>query len=590
MANRFFNKTEDVVSEAIEGLVASHPHLLLLDGFPQVKVVFDGTADKSKVALISGGGSGHEPAHAGYVGKGMLTAAVAGDVFASPPTEAVLAAIRAVTHAPGVLLIVKNYTGDRLNFGLAVEQARTEGYKVEMIVVGDDCALPHSRITGRRGIAGTVFVHKVAGAAAAAGHDLSAVLAAAESAAQSVGSMGVATSVCTLPGAQPTDPPRIGPGEMELGLGIHGEPGASKGPLLPVDAIVLQVLERIISTETGYLSVQPGDRVALLVNSLGSTTPLELSIVARAALTQLKGTFKLAVARVFVGSFMTSLNMAGFSLSLLLLDDARTAALDAPTQAPAWPAPQGELALHKAPVPLPRSCEDGEGSGRPQALTPFGKVMERALLAVCDALIAAAPKLDDLDSRIGDGDCGSTLRSGAEAVKAAVGTSLPLNHAGATLRGLAKTLRVMGGTSGALYNIGLTAAAGELLKQDASGAAAAAAGEGGPSATKWGNALEAAVTALLRYSGAAEGDRTMLDALIPAQQHFTRALQQGHNAAAALDTAAAAAQEGAERTRGMAASAGRSSYVPEAVLKDVPDPGACAVAAWMGALAAVVPR
>ncbi|BDA43964.1 Triokinase/FMN cyclase [Coccomyxa sp. Obi] len=512
----------------------------------------------------------------------MLTAAVAGDVFASPPTEAVLAAIRAVTHAPGVLLIVFNYTGDRLNFGLAVEQARTEGYKVEMIVVGDDCALPHSRITGRRGIAGTLFVHKVAGAAAAAGHDLAAVLAAAESAAQSVGSMGVATSVCTLPGAQPADPPRIGPGEMELGLGIHGEPGASKGPLLPVDAIVSQVLERITSRETGYLNVQPGDRVALLVNSLGWTTPLELSIVAHAALTQLKETFKLAVARVYVGSFMTSLNMAGFSLSLLLLDDARTAALDAPTQVPAWPAPQGELALDKAPVPLPRSCEDGEGSVRPQSLTPFGQAMEHALLAVCDALIAAAPKLDDLDSRIGDGDCGSTLKSGAEAVKAAVGTSLPLNHAGGTLKGLAKTLRVMGGTSGALYNIGLTAAAGELLNHDASGE------EEGPSATKWGTTFEAAVAALLRYSGAAEGARTMLDALIPAQQHFARALQQGDDAAVALDKAAVAAQEGAERTRGMAASAGRSSYVPEAVLKDVPDPGACAVATWMAALAAVV--
>ncbi|KAK9915864.1 hypothetical protein WJX75_005396 [Coccomyxa subellipsoidea] len=558
MANRFCNKAEDVVTECIEGLVASYSHLQRLDGFPQVKVVIDGSADNTKVALISGGGSGHEPAHAGYVGRGMLTAAVAGDVFASPPTEAVLAAVRAVTHAPGVLLIVKNYTGDRLNFGLAAEQARAEGYKVEMIVVGDDCALPQSRITGRRGIAGTVFVHKVAGAAAAAGADLTAVLAAAQSAAQSVGSMGVATSVCTLPGAHPADPPRIGQGEMELGLGIHGEPGASKGPLLPVNKIVSQMLERITSKETGYLSVRPGNRVALLVNSLGSSTPMELSIVARATLTQLRDTYKVTVARVYVGPFMTSLDMAGFSLSLLLLNDARIAALDAPTQAPAWPAPQGELDADKAPLPLPKGPDGELSSGRPESLTPFGAVLERALLAVCEAVIVAAPELDALDSRIGDGDCGSTLKRGAEAIKAAVGSSLPLNDAGAALREVATTLRIMGGTSGALYNIGLTAAAGELLKHQPSTAAAP---YKGPSAESWSKVFEAAVAALLRYSGAAEGDRTMLDALIPAQQHFAESLHQGEGVLSALESASAAAEEGAEKTRGMAAAAGRSSYV-----------------------------
>ncbi|KAJ6418675.1 hypothetical protein OIU84_001946 [Salix udensis] len=206
----------------------------------QVKVVLRSdhvSAMLDKVAIISGGGSGHEPAHAGFVGEGMLSAAICGEVFASPQVDAILAGIRAVTGPMGCLLIVKNYTGDRLNFGLAAEQAKSEGYKVETVIVGDDCAFTS---TSRHS-----WTKRVAGAAAAAGLSLDEVAAEAKRASEMVGTMGVALSVCTLPGQVTSD--RLGPGKMELGLGIHNEPGAALADLQPVEVVVSHVLQQILS-------------------------------------------------------------------------------------------------------------------------------------------------------------------------------------------------------------------------------------------------------------------------------------------------------------------------------------------------------
>ncbi|GAY68129.1 hypothetical protein CUMW_261770 [Citrus unshiu] len=265
---KLISDPNDVVTEFIEGLVETYPGLQFLDGFPQVKVVLRAdvsSATYNKVAVISGGGSGHEPAHAGFVGEGMLTAAICGDVFASPPVDSILAGIRAVTGPMGCLLIVTNYTGDRLNFGLAAEQAKSEGYKVEIVIVGDDCALPPPRgIAGRRGLAGTILVNKIAGAAAAGGLSLADVAAEAKRASEMVGTMGVALSVCTLPGQVTSD--RLGPGKMELGLGIHGEPGAAVADLQPVDVVVSHVLKQILSTETNYVPITRGNRVVLMIN------------------------------------------------------------------------------------------------------------------------------------------------------------------------------------------------------------------------------------------------------------------------------------------------------------------------------------
>merc|ERR1740130_1513457 len=296
--------------------------------------------DKSKVAVVSGGGSGHEPSHGGWVGEGMLSAAVPGAVFASPSTASVLAAILHVTGAGGCLVIVKNYTGDRLNFGLACEQAKAAGLQVEMLVVGEDCALPHRTggLAGRRGVAGTVLIHKVAGAAAEAGLSLEKVTQEAAEAAAVCGSMGVALASCSLPG-KPADN-RIAPGQMEVGLGIHGEPGAAVAPLAKADQVVDQLLATIMSQEEGrgYLTLEKGTRVALLVNNLGGSTQPELAIATRRAVASLEGAqYGLVVARCYCGSFMTALDMTGLSLSLLRCDDARLARLDAPTACAAFP-------------------------------------------------------------------------------------------------------------------------------------------------------------------------------------------------------------------------------------------------------------
>jgi dihydroxyacetone kinase len=273
MSRFFFNDRKQLVNDAIEGMVISAPHgnLVRLDIDPAIRIVARADWDKSRVAVISGGGSGHEPAHAGFVGKGMLTAAVCGDVFASPSVDAVLNAIVAVTGDRGCLLIVKNYTGDRLNFGLAAEKAKRYGLKVEMVIVADDIALPDNKQP--RGIAGTALVHKIAGYAAEQGKSLSEVRDIARQASESVWSLGLAMETCNLPGSSDEDD-RIQRGQVELGLGIHGEPGAST-----VDSHNSQ---KLIETLVAPLKAQAGeDRVAVLINNLGGVSALEMALLTK---------------------------------------------------------------------------------------------------------------------------------------------------------------------------------------------------------------------------------------------------------------------------------------------------------------------
>jgi dihydroxyacetone kinase len=273
MMKKLLNSPVDAVPEMLAGLVARSPGLTLLEDHNVVVRTDIGLVREREVALISGGGSGHEPAHAGYVGSGMLHAAVCGDVFASPSVDAVLAAIRAVCGAPGALLIVKNYTGDRLNFALAAEIARAAGFRVEMILVADDVALDVP-IETRRGIAGAVLVHKVTGALAATGAPLAEVTAAARAVAASLGTMGVALGPCIVPAAG-TPSFTLGDSEIELGLGIHGEAGLRRIEIAPARELVAELLSKIVTI--GKLIA--GDRVALMVNDLGSTPPMELDIV-----------------------------------------------------------------------------------------------------------------------------------------------------------------------------------------------------------------------------------------------------------------------------------------------------------------------
>ncbi|XP_031374939.1 putative 3,4-dihydroxy-2-butanone kinase isoform X2 [Punica granatum] len=511
----------------------------------------------------------------------MLTAAISGDVFASPPVDAILAGIRAVTGPMGCLLIVKNYTGDRLNFGLAAEQAKSEGYMVETVIVGDDCALPPPRgIAGRRGLAGTIFVHKVAGAAAAAGLTLSAVAAEAKRASEMVGTMGVALSVCTLPGQVTSD--RLGPGKMELGLGIHGEPGAAVADVQPVDTVVSHVLKQILSPETNYVPIIRGDRVVVMINGLGGTPIMELMIACRSAVAKLQLEHGLAVDRVYTGSFMTSLDMAGFSISVMKADQSFLQRLDAATKAPAWPVgADGKHISPKVPIPLPSSClkESNELPIRPPKLSQHGLVLEAAIEAAANAVINIRDSLNEWDAKAGDGDCGSTMFKGATSILEDLKTHYPLNNAAETVNEIGNSIRrVMGGTSGIIYNILCKAAYARLKARP----------ESAVTAKQWAEALKAAISAVSKYGGAGEGYRTMLDALIPACTVLKERLGAGDDPVTAFVLSSEAALAGAEATKQMQAQAGRASYVSVENLLSVPDPGAMAAASWYRAAALIV--
>ncbi|EPS60124.1 hypothetical protein M569_14679, partial [Genlisea aurea] len=447
-----------VETEFIEGFTDTYSEIQYLDGFPKVKVVLRADVSGStnnKVAVISGGGSGNEPAHAGFVGEGMLTAAICGDVFASPPVESILAGIHAVTGDPGCLLIVKNYMHDRLSFGLAAEIAKSEGYKVEVVIVGDDCALPPPRgITGRRGLAGTILVEKVAGAAAASGLSLEEVTAEAKYASQMVGTMGVALSICTLPGRFILD--RLGPRKMELGFGIHGEePGADVVELQPVDDIVCHFLEKILSRETNYVPITRGCRMVLMINGLGATPLMELMIAAGRAVYMLQLEYGLDAERVYTGSFMTSLDTAGFSITVMNADERILKRLDAPTKAPNWPVSAFDRPRGRIPVPLPPSpSKKAEKSCRPEELSIHGEILETAIKAAATAAIRLKDALNEWDRKVGDGDCGSNMFNGATAILEDLKTCYPLNDAAATVSKIECSIRnVMGGKSGIIYRI-----------------------------------------------------------------------------------------------------------------------------------------
>lgn len=564
---KLVNQPESVVEEMVQGLVAAFGGLRRLPGLTVlVRSNFPDWAERP-VAVISGGGSGHEPAHAGYVGQGMLSGAVLGAVFTSPSPDSVLAAIRATAGPRGALLVVKNYTGDRLNFGLAAELARAEGIPVETAFVADDVALAGATgRTGKRGLAGTILVHKVAGAVAEAGGSLAEVAAAARATASAVRTMGVALSPCTVPAAgRPTF--TLGDNEIELGLGIHGEPGVQRGPLEPADALVDHMLDKILAMPTPF-SV---DRVVLLVNNLGGTPTMELAIVARRAIAVLENK-RFAVERVYVGTFLSALEMAGISLSVLPVDDERLRLLDAPTDAPAWPnAAARPRARAVAPEAAPPPLAVPAIPAPPQ--TELGKALGSALQQATAAIIAEAEHLTQLDQVVGDGDMGISLERGARAVQAAL-ASYPLDDPGATLHALSVTLqRALGGTSGPLY-------AAFFLR------AAVALRRGSPTDLRnWATAFQDGCDGLAELGGTMRGDRTMLDALLHAAEAFQKAANAGQAASASLRAAAAAAATAAKATASMLPQLGRSSYLGERALGNI-DPGAEAVAVWLGALSA----
>ncbi|EMG9280423.1 dihydroxyacetone kinase subunit DhaK [Enterobacter cloacae] len=537
MSRFFFNNRKQLVNDAIEGILISAPHgnLVKLDVDPAIRIVARSDWDKSRVAVISGGGSGHEPAHAGFVGKGMLTAAVCGDLFASPSVDAVLNAIVAVTGDRGCLLIVKNYTGDRLNFGLAAEKAKRYGLKVEMVIVADDIALPDNKQP--RGIAGTALVHKIAGYAAEHGKSLSEVRDIAQQACDNLWSLGVAMQTCNLPGSDEEEG-RIKQGHVELGLGIHGEPGAS--------VVDTQNSKAIIDTLVTPLKAKAGDgRFAVLINNLGGVSALEMALLTKElAHSALKDNLAYLIGPA---PLVSALDMKGFSLTLLKLNDLFEKALHEEVETLGWQKPV-------AFAPL-RTQEHSAIHDRVEFTPSANPQVGEYVSVVTKTLIQLENRLNALDAKVGDGDTGSTFAQGArEIAQRLEENNLPLDDVSTLLLLVGERLAtVMGGSSGVLMSIFFTAA-GQKLHDGQSLA----------------DALLSGLAQMKQYGGADLGDRTLIDALQPALE----TLQKND-----LQAAAQAAQQGAEATARMGkAGAGRSSYVNKENLDGVMDPGAVAVA------------
>jgi ATP-dependent dihydroxyacetone kinase len=537
MSQFFMNKKAYLVSEALEGMLRASPfnNLAMLDAGQDIRIVVRRDWDKRKVAIISGGGAGHEPAHAGFVGKGMLTAAVCGDVFASPSVDAVLSAIINVTGDAGCLLIVKNYTGDRLNFGLAAEKARKLGYRVELVTVRDDISLPDN--PQPRGVAGTVLVHKIAGFAAEQGKTLEEVTAAAQDAIAKVASIGVAFSSCNIPGENHNN--RVQNGTCELGMGIHGEPGVETLQLQSGDGLVSLMVDKLLSATDKYSAR------ALLVNNLGGFSALEMSLLTREALcSSLADDVELLVGPATV---VSALDMKGFSLSVISLTDALREALLAPVEAAGWPS-----------VVIPQKPEVVVAANRipEHRFVPSENKTTRSMLTtICKTLISAESELNALDALVGDGDTGSTFAGGARRVLSALENGqFPLDKPDDLMIATGEHLATaMGGSSGVLMSIMFNACGQKLAE-----------------GKTLGESLSYGLSRMQYYGGANIGDRTMVDALSPA---FIGIIQ-GNS----LSEVARAAHTGAESTCSMAkANAGRSSYLNSDNLNGVKDPGAYAV-------------
>ena len=541
---QFIDDKNTLVVDAIDGMLRSSggTKLARLDGYPGIKVVLRTDHNPAHVAVIAGGGSGHEPAHAGFVGPGLLTAAVCGEIFASPSVDAAFAAIMAVTGKGGCLLIFKNYTGDRLNFGLAAERARALGKKVEIVILRDDIALPD--IAQPRGIAGVMLVEKIAGHYAAKGWPLKKVTAIAQQAADATVSLGISLSSCTLPGIGRED--RVPDGKAELGLGIHGEPGVDLVAFQGAKHTALTLADRL------FKAAKPAKSYVLLVNNLGSTTPIEMSLLTNEVLKSAHGKkIKLVCGPA---ALVTSLDMHGFSLSLLPLKPEFEVALKSPASPLVWPGVHTHAKPKLVKLPAVMKTKAVKASRNPQR--------EKLLNHACSILIGAEAKLNALDAKVGDGDTGSTMATAARHLQLSL-NKLPLAKLDQFFMGVSTAMtRDMGGSSGVLLAIFFAAAS----HASASGA-------------NWQIALKAGLDKMMEYGGAKSGDRTMIDALAPALDVLAKS---GN-----LSKAAQAARKGADSTAGMMrARAGRSTYVSAENLKGINDPGAEAVAILLEGLSA----
>ncbi|KAM0546716.1 hypothetical protein ACHAPJ_010753 [Fusarium lateritium] len=571
-AKHFVNDPTHLVSSALQSLTLTNPSLAL---DPEFKVLYrrpDSNA-KSQVSIISGGGSGHEPSFAGMVGKGMLSAAVAGTIFASPSAEQIRTAITSrVDTSKGVLVTVMNYTGDVLNFGMGVEKAKAAGLDVEMVVVGDDVGVGRAKAgkVGRRGIAGTVIVHKISGALAALGKPLDQVAKYAQLTADNLVSVGASLEHVHVPGRKVDTEGSLAEDEAELGMGIHNEPGSGREKA-DLPALVSKMLKQLLDTsdkDRAFVNVN-SKHVVLMINNLGGVSVLELGGITAEVASQLESKYSIRPVRVLSGTYMTSLNGLGFSISLLNVVSPDFDApsmielLDAPSEVVGWSAPI-QTSTWEAKNTNTRTertgiIEDIKSSGLKTDASAEQSALKNGLQKVIDA----EPDVTRYDTVVGDGDCGIGLKRGAEAILKHIEEHPLTGDVVVDLTGIITVVETaMDGTSGALYAIFLNALVHALREL--------APGDASPQI--WAKALKQSGEALAKYTPARPGDRTLVDALYP----FVDTLNQTGDVKKAAD----AALEGANKTKGMQASLGRTVYIGGSGYQEVPDPGAWGLASF----------
>ncbi|EAU47945.1 dihydroxyacetone kinase subunit DhaL [Salipiger bermudensis] len=556
---KLINAPEDIIPEAIEGMLLAHPHMLKVEGATGRAIVAkDGPRD-GKVGIVIGGGSGHEPAFAGYVGRGLADAAAVGNVFASPSPEHIMDAARAVDGGAGVMFLYGNYTGDVMNFDMAAEECEAMGVPAHSFAVTDDVAsAPKGREGERRGIAGDFFVFKIAGAAAEQGRDLAGVVAAATKANENCRSMGVALSACSLP---QTGKPNfeLGHDEMEIGMGIHGEPGMRRGKLETADEVAEELMEAILAD----MGLGHGDEVAVLVNGLGATGPLELYLLHRRA-AKILDAHGIHIHFAWVGEYCTSLEMAGASITLLKLDDDLKALLDTPCRTPALTvagdlAPAGSLTRRDHASAGTGATVDHDTLAKDGPITPAR--FRTMMLAMGAAIHDNRDWLSELDGVIGDGDHGVTMDIGWSAVRKELAEERRETVTEISERMAKAFLDAVGASSGPLYASAFRKAGAMVSDRLNLDAAATVA---------W---IEGICTGIQSRGGAQVGDKTMIDAWVPAVAKAKEALHAGGDVIACLEAASAGARNGRDYTAEIESRRGRSAKLGARSLGHM-DPGA----------------
>lgn len=568
-----FNSPDGLVNKGLRGLIAYNPSLSLDEAN---RVIFDTTADRSKVSIISGGGSGHEPAWAGYVGDNMLAAAVQGDIFASPSTKQILAGIEAVPSDEGTILVITNYTGDCLHFGLASEKANASGQKCKVIICGDDVSVgKKGSLVGRRGLAGQIGVLKVMGGASAAGGSLDDVYDLGVAFADQIVSIAATLDHCHVPGR--TEHGMLADDEIELGTGPHNEPGYQKlSPAPSASELVQSILKHCLDESDpirGYVNFAPGDETMLLVSNFGGMSNLELCALVDEVLDQLYRDWKIEPVRIAYGCLETSLNAPAFSVSVINITAASKNCkysvdqikefydLRTSTHWESMAGSQGRRRPRAEQIVAPPK-EEHKVVDESKDLKVDAGLLEKMLRQACNNLIESEPDLTKWDTVMGDGDCGETLKTGATCLLQAIDGGL--TKSGSVVKVFHELEEIvegkMGGTLGGILGIFFVSLRSALENNVESGATK-------DLVTLWAQSVRSALDSLRRYTPAQVGDRTVMDTLIP----FADGMKGGDFGAGVQ-----AAVDGAEATKTMKPKLGRATYVGGGSdSKELPpDPGA----------------